>query len=71
LNRWATCAPNFIYAIHPIFDAQKIHELAGLVFAVANLIFAIMVILALFAVNLYIFLIYESSLFYNSPLRSD
>lgn len=71
LNRWATRAPNFIPAIHSIFHAQKVHELAGLVFAVAKLIFAIMVILALFAVNFYIFLIYKSSLFYDSFLRSD
>lgn len=71
LNRWATRAPGLIYAIHSVFHAQKVHEFAGLVFAVAKLIFAIMVILALFAINVYIFLIYKSSLYYDSFLRSD
>ncbi|EDR12903.1 uncharacterized protein LACBIDRAFT_311907 [Laccaria bicolor S238N-H82] len=71
LNRWATRAPGLIYAIHSVFHAQKVHEFAGLVFAVVKLIFAIMVILALFAINIYIFLIYKSSLYYDSFLRSD
>ena len=71
LNRWAPRKPNLLDFIQSTFLAQKIHDLAALVFAIAKLILAVMIVFALFALNFYILILYKSSLLYESPLRSD